>query len=271
MPNNLLKSSVLTGVVLFSTGCDKLLAALEGGGPSYCEALCDWAVPCGAEESSLSLEKMEAQCDEYTHDADPTCLDAEKGNLNAVENLALNECTEELGSMTCDDLTGKDATPPAECFLIGGLPDVPDLSDVTKIGSDTPYGTFNAARYAVMGTGDELCDDITEMMCEKFISCSPDYESGAELKDEAMDRCRSSLSSFTGSCKSEGLYAQEGPTDFNPTRYMAKECVASLDASDSMCDGAWASKAECLLAFTSTDGVSLTDELVEALLEYSGF
>ena len=80
-----------------------------------------------------------------------------------------------------------------------------DFSDPASIADVGAYATFNAARNAVLSTGAEMCDDITQELCSSFVACSPDYDSDAadELKDDAMDACLDNLSSFNSSCKSE--------------------------------------------------------------------
>ena len=75
MTNNLLKTSGMTGLVLFSmSGCkvlDKLVDALEGGPQtSYCEALCDWATECADGVSTLSKSEMQERCETATNNAD---------------------------------------------------------------------------------------------------------------------------------------------------------------------------------------------------------
>ena len=179
MPNNILKTSVLTGVVLFgATGCDKLLAALEGGPQtSYCESLCDWAVACADGESSLTTEEMASRCEEQTNATDSDCVEAEKGNLGPDEILILNECTDAVSEMECDQLTSAAGTPPLVTCVAGygGVSDASslDFSDPASIADVGAYATFNAARNAVLSTGAEMCDDITQALL-KHVACSPD-------------------------------------------------------------------------------------------------
>ena len=279
MPNNILKTSVLTGVVLFgATGCDKLLAALEGGPQtSYCESLCDWAVACADGESSLTTEEMASRCEEQTNATDSECAEAEKGNLGPDEILILNECTDAVSEMECDQLTSAAGTPPLVTCVAGygGVSDASslDFSDPASIADVGAYATFNAARNAVLSTGAEMCDDITQELCSSFVACSPDYDSDAadELKEDAMDACLDSLSSFNSSCKSEGLYDQALPIDFNPTRYAANKCIETLAGSESICEpSSWTGIAECAGAFVSLDGVDLTGALLSGLDAYLG-
>ena len=180
MPNNMLKMSVLTGTVLFgATGCDKLLNALAGGPQtSYCESLCDWAVSCADGESSLTTAEMAERCEEQTNAVDSECSEAEKGNLNPDEILILNECTDAVAEMDCDQLSSAAGTPPLVTCVAGygGVSDATslDFSDPASLADVGAYATFNAARNAVLSTGAEMCDDITQELCSSFVSCSPD-------------------------------------------------------------------------------------------------
>ena len=281
MPNNILKMSVLTGVVLVgATGCDKLLEALAGGPQtSYCESLCDWAVTCSLEagDNSLTEDEMASRCEEQTNAADSECAEAEKGNLGPDEILILNECTDAVKEMECDQLSSAAGTPPLLTCVAGygGVKDATDLdfSDPASVADVGAYATFNAARNAVLSTGAEMCDDITQQLCTSFVACSPDYDSDAadELKEDAMNSCLDSLSTFNDRCKSDGLYDQDLPIDFNPTRYAANSCLETLESSDSICSpSSWTGVGECGLAFVSLDGVDLTSVLFAGLEAYMG-
>ncbi len=284
MPKTMFRSSVLTGVVLAGgTGCsaiEKLVDALEGGPQvSYCESLCDWAVECAVEaESSISREEMEARCEEATNAADADCARAEAGDLNPDEILILNECTADVDEMTCDGLSGIEGRPPELSCIVayGGLSDASsiDWTDPTAIADVKAYATYNAARNAVLVTGGELCDEITEELCSSLVSCSPDYDSEAsdDLQELAMDSCMDALSGFNSGCKSKGLYDQDLPIDYNPARGWAQDCVDALAVSDSLCEpSSWTDIASCAGAFINPlDDVDMTAEILSAVTSYIG-
>jgi hypothetical protein len=265
MKNDLLNTGVLSGVMVLSLiGCDKLF----GPQTSYCEALCDWAVECAGDESALSVDEMMSRCAEATNDSDSVCKEAENGDLNPDDSLANGECVDDVATMGCGGLTGSETD-----VLAGRPPEVTCIGAYGALSSGDPegvYNTYNAARNAVLLTGGELCDDVTVGLCENLIGCVPDLGDDDDARDLAMDSCMDSMSSFTSSCKSDGLYDQDLPIDYNIPRGFAQSCVEALAASDSLCSpSSWIDIADCAGAFVDPlSGTSLIDSVMSGA---SGF
>ena len=271
----------LTAVLMVGTlgGCgaiDKLKDALDGEPQdSYCESLCDWAVSCAEGESSLSTEDMMADCLEATRATDPKCADAEAGDLAIDESLILTECTNAVDAMDCSGLTGSETDvgsgrpPETMCIAAyGGLEDASgiDFSDPTALADIGAYETYNEARNAVMKTGDELCDDVSQSICDALVGCAADTvdAEGSEGEELLMEQCLTAFEGFVGECKSTGLYDQSLPLDLNVTRWMADDCVAGMSEAGSCDFAAWMEQEECLAAFVSIDG---SDNLMSMVLD----
>jgi hypothetical protein len=252
MKKNILNTGLMGGMMALGlVGCDmidKIADALEGGPQtSYCESLCDWATDCASGESSLSEDEMMSRCSEATHELDSICKDAEKGNLGPDEILANNECVGDVDTMSCAGLTG------GEVEVMAGTPPLATCGGAYGLLASDPegvYHTYNAARNAVLVTGSELCQEITESLCDSLIGCVPGSEDTPEARELAMEQCMDTMNGFNSSCKSEGLYDQDLPIDYNIPRGFAKSCVEALDASDSLCEpGDWGDVLECAGAF----------------------
>ena len=276
MTNNLMKSGALTGVVLFSmSGCG-LLDKLTGVDKSYCESLCVWGVECAEGTSSLSADEMTERCMEATYDEDGKCKQADDGDLTPDENLLTNTCAEAVADMSCNGLTGSAEQtamghPPAlQCIVgYGGVDSVAEFNmddPVEALKDISAYKTYNAARNAILVTGDELCDDVSYELCSNLISCAPDFEDDEDYRADAVDACLEVVDAFTSKCKSEELYDQDLPFDINTARYFAKQCVEELESSDSLCSPAsWAGLANCAGAFINPlEGTDLTSEALDA-------
>ena len=134
------------------------------------------------------------------------------------------------------------------------------------------YHTYNAARNAVLVTGSELCQEITEGLCDSLISCVPGSDDTPDARALAMDTCMDAMNGFNSNCKSEGLYDQDLPIDYNIPRGFAKSCVEALDASDSLCEPAsWLGIAECAGAFVDPlSGTSLSDSVMSGAASFLG-
>ena len=260
------------------SGCeaiDKLKDALEGGPQtSYCEAVCDWAVTCADEDgtSSLTADEMMMECLDATRASDAACEDAENGDLSVDQSLILSECTDAVADMDCKGLTGS-ATEvtsgrPPELMCIagyGGVDDVSglDLSDPASLADVGAYQTYNDARNAVMKTGDEICDDVANSICDALVGCvanTADME-GSDEADALMEECTGVFGGFITSCKDKGLYDQTLPVDVNLTRWAADDCVAGFAEADACDVTAW--PLECAGAFVSIDG---SDDLTDLVL-----
>jgi hypothetical protein len=275
MKTNIMTTGLSSAMVLLSlTGCDKIadaaekIAAAVEGGPqtSYCESLCDWAVDCAGDETSLSADEMMSRCSDATHEVDEVCADAEAGTMEATDVLINNECVAKVEVMSCDGLVG------GKVDVIAGRP--PEATCIGAYGvlatgdPEDAYHTYNAARNAVLVTGDELCQDVTVGLCSGLIGCGPELSD--DLADEAMDRCMAAMSGFNDSCKTEGLYDQDLPIDYNINRGYAVSCVDALAESDSICSpSSWIDIASCAGAFVDPlSGTSLLDTLMGGASSY---
>ena len=267
-------------VVSNMVGCDafdKIKDALDGEPQtSYCEALCDWAVSCAEGESSLGPDEMMEACLEDTRASDSKCADAEAGELSIDKALILTECTNAVSEMECGGLTGSEtevgSARPPELMCIAGYggvddPSSIDFDDPTALADIGSYATFNAARNAVMKTGDELCDEVSWSICDSLIGCAAEATDteGTEAADAVMEECLGIFGDFTTQCKSNGLYDQTLPLDLNLTRWMADDCVEGL-ATVNSCDlTGW--PLDCAGAFVSVDG---GEDLYEVVLSAAG-
>ena len=261
------------------SGCkavDKLKDALDGEPQtSYCESLCDWAVDCAEGESSLSADEMMEACLEATRDSDPECANAERGGLSVEDSLTLTECTNAVEAMDCNGLTGSETQvtsgrpPDLQCsVLYGGFDGVDsiDFSEPESIPASLAdirtYETYNEARNAVMKTGDELCDDVSEGICDALVGCAADATDmeDTEAADLLMEQCLNAFNGFTTKCKENGLYDQTLPLDLNITRWNAEECVSGLAEADACDVPAWPEV--CVVSFTPLDGSDSLFDLV---------
>ncbi len=267
-------------------GCaaiDKLKDALEGGPQtSYCEAVCDWAVTCADEDgtSSLSADEMMTECLDATHATDSACADAESGDLSVDQSLILTECTNAVDAMDCSGLTGSSTDVgsgrPPEMMCIagyGGVDDVTglDFSDPTSLADVGAYETYNEARNAVMKTGDEVCDDVTQSICAALIGCAtaPTDMEGSDAEEFLLEQCNDAFDGFVSSCKEKGLYDQTLPVDLNLTRWAADDCVEGFAEADACEYTAW--PPECLGAFVSMDrSDDLSDLVLDAFATFLG-
>ncbi len=261
-------------------GCDafnKIKDALDGEPQtSYCEALCDWAVTCAEGESSLGPDEMMDACLSDTRASDPKCADAEAGELSVDKALILTECTNSVIAMECNGLTGSEtevgSARPPELMCIAGYggvddPSSIDFNDPAALADIDSYATFNAARNAVMKTGDELCDEVSWSICDSLIGCAAGM-TGTEGSDEVeavMEECQGIFGEFTSNCKDNGLYDQTLPLDLNLTRWMADDCVEGLATVDACDLTGW--PLDCAGAFVPVDG---GEDLYDVVLGAAG-
>ena len=270
-------AALLFGSLVGCDAIDKLKDALDGEPQtSYCEALCDWAVECAEGESSLSTDEMMEECLDATRATDSECANAEAGGLALDDSILLTECTNAVASMDCKGLTGSETEvgsgrpPEAMCIVgYGGIDSAAslDFTDPASLADIGAYETYNEARNAVMKTGDELCDDVSQSICDALVGCAADATGteDTEAADLLMEQCLTAFDGFVGECKSKGLYDQTLPLDLNVTRWMADDCVEGLAEADACDVDAWPEK--CLGAFTSVDG---SDNLLDLVYEAAG-
>ena len=198
---------------------------------SYCEALCDWAVTCGAAERTVDEAAERQECLDATRAVDASCADAEAGELNPADRAILDPCVaavdEAAAAGECSAFTGtidelKTGVTPTECAAQGA----------------DAQGTYDAARDAITETGDELCQRFTDTFCRRAEECVlGDF--GGQIPQAATDElgtpfdlCVQALDpAFTGECKSTALYAQEEDfTEANVPRQAARDCVTGFAA-----------------------------------------
>jgi hypothetical protein len=273
MRGNIWNTPVIAGLLVSGiVGCDaasKVKDALDGEPQtSYCESLCDWGVTCADGYSSLDAATMAERCDAATYESDTACDNADAGGLSVEESLALTECTEAVAEMDCSALTGD------ETAVLTGIPPVVCAAYNPDLGL---IDTYNAARNAVMQTGDELCDEVVSNICSNMVECliGDHADSLGDLGDDAetflMDQCTdTAFGAFVTECKDSGLYDQELPLDVNPNRFLVDMCIDGFGESDvNACNPAtW--PASCAGAFTPLDGASLFDLVASGSADFLG-
>ena len=245
-----------------------------GGGErltSYCEALCDWAVPCAAAEREVDEASLRQQCLDATHAIDSTCADAEAGDVNEADAAAINTCVdaieEEAAAGECGPWTGSydevaTATTPADCAGMGA-----DAQEV-----------FDAAQDGSAESNEELCTRMTHEYCVTLEECVLGEIYDGEIPEDLIkalggtpvELCESRLSGITDGCIADDLYApEESRTDINTTRQAARECLDAL--GELSCSQLISGDVPqvCSAAFTSAeDGVEFFGVLYELFTEF---
>ena len=237
--------------------CTLAMLSCKGEGEpttSYCEAMCDHVVSCAAAERTVDEDALREQCLTDTRAADPTCADAESGELGAIGREGLKGCISAIqASMDageCDDITGriddlKQGTAPTECATTG--------SNVQAV--------YTAARDAVVETNADLCQRFTDTFCGRFDECLI-----ADLGDiptavtdqlgTPFELCVSNLDFQTQTCVNDSLYGEEESLqDVNLTRQAARECLRdfSVITCDALLAGDMQESPECGGAFASAE------------------
>ncbi len=223
---------------------------------SYCEALCDWAVPCHEADRDIDADQRYADCLAATEAQDDSCAKASSGEINAATRKLLETCVSaieaEASAGTCDPFTGriddiKQGTTPKDCVSQG--------ADAQK--------TFEAARGATAETSDELCDRFTADFCGKTADCiTADL---GEIPDSVVtamggtpyELCVQRLDPvYTSECKADALY--ENPADVldepNVPREAARECLRDFSVME--CDAVFSGSGmdpECAGSFSDND------------------
>lgn len=252
-----------------------LLAACSGKNPlesdpqtSYCEAVCQDAADCAAAERGADAAALYEECLAATHAVDSSCEEAESGGLDPASSEALSACTDAVeGDASCDDYTGsyteqESGTPPAEC---------------ASQGTDA-NGVYDAAQESTEETNDELCERFTDTFCEQLTGCIAEtlgdgYQAAVDaIGVEPVERCTTSVSSQTESCKADELYAPgESATDPNTAREGARECLTDFAALT--CEQLYAGDlpATCAAAFTDTEtATAFATAIAGVATEYTG-
>ncbi len=253
-----LSSSSLVALCLVGslTACKALKDALKTGATeSYCESLCDWAVDCAITERPWEDEgEMAANCLDATHDANGDCSSAEDGSIGPDGRVLLSTCIDGVDALTCDKIAGDltdmspgDFVPPVKCLPI-------------ETGT-TQSNTYNAARGAVMESGDALCERVEESFCDLITDCVIDKGAPADKRNDINDKCSEYIfDSITSDCTDTNKYAAE-LLDINLDREAARKCVAGLE-EESTCSIISAGFLTSTTGAACAVGVSGIDDLV---------
>lgn len=220
---------------------------------SYCEALCDWAVPChGAERTVDEAAALDA-CLSATRASDDSCAKAEDGSIDPASKKLLDTCVAAVDAAAsggeCDPFTGsidelKTGTPPAECL---------------GQGADA-VATFEAARDATVETGDELCQRFTDTFCQRTEDCILGDFAGdipaeviTAMGGTPFELCVQRMDPvYTSDCKSEQTFLPEASLDdVNTQRQSARECLR--DFSTITCEDLFAGNLSEVCAGSFTD------------------
>ncbi len=248
--------------------------ACKGAGEpttSYCEAMCDHVVSCAAAERTVDETALRDQCLTDTRAADPSCEEAESGELGAVGREALKGCVSALqdaeAAGECDGITGriddlKTGTAPTECASTG--------TNVQEV--------YTAARDAVTETNEELCQRFTDTFCGRLDECViSDLGTIPQAVTDALgtpfEVCVAKLDVQTQSCATNGLYsAEESLDDVNTSRQAARECLRdfAVITCDSLMAGDMQESPECAGSFASAeDTASFGLALLETATEFA--
>jgi hypothetical protein len=228
-------------------------------------------VSCAATERSVDEAALKDQCLADTRAADPSCAEAESGELGAVGREALKGCVSALQDATdageCDDVTGriddlKVGTAPKECATTG--------TNVQEV--------YTAARDAVTETGDELCQRFTDTFCGRLDECviadlGTIPQAVTDELGTPFEVCVAKLDVQTQSCTTNELYgAEESLQDVNVARQAARECLRdfAIITCDALLAGDMQESPECAGSFASAeDTASFGLALLETFTAFS--
>jgi len=239
---------------------------------SYCESLCDWAVSCASDERSVDVDALTQSCLDSTRASDPSCEKAESGSMNPASLKLLQGCVKDIDAKSdsgdCNGFTG-----PIDDQKVGA----PPLSCASQTGDYV--STYNEARDATKETNEELCNRVTDTMCQRVSDCVLGDFAGEipksvtdALGGTPYDLCVQRLDPvITQKCISNDLYSPESSfSDLNIARQGARECMR--DFSDVSCDALIANppslnSATCAAMFSSPDDLV---KVGQALVGLSG-
>jgi len=243
---------------------------------SYCESLCDWAVGCASAERSVDAAELTQSCLDATEASDPGCAKAESGTLNPASAKLLQGCVTDVDAKAsdsdCNGFTGsiedqKVGAPPVSCASQG----------------DNYIPTYNDARDATKETNEELCNRVTQTMCQRVNDCV-EQDFGGTIPQAVIDQvgspydlCVQQLDSvITQKCITNDLYAPETSfDDVNIAREGARSCMKNF--SDVSCDSLISTTptlddATCATMFSSPDDLlQVGKALVDLSDQYSAY
>jgi hypothetical protein len=255
-----------------------LLLSCSGGtnplenGPqtSYCEAVCEWAVTCAAEERTISEDDETWACLTAARAADPACADAESGEIDVASSEVLAGCTDAVAA----NVAAGECTPFDPAYE--QVPQIPP----TECATEDPDGEIlDEARDATAETNAELCDRFSTGVCDAAASCiettlgSEAYDAVVQaLGKDASQMCQETeaVSGHTEECASSDLYvAQDNTTDYNTARAAARDCLEAVVTAT--CDDILAGNLPetCAGAFSTTDDLtSFGSALLDVATQY---
>jgi hypothetical protein len=257
-------------------GCDKVSDVTDNIGAdvesSYCEALCDWAVACAAEEREVDEAALRQQCLDATHAADSSCAEAEAGELSETDAIAVNTCVDaieaEQAAGECGAWTGS-----YDELATSAMP-----ADCAGLGAEA-QDTFEAAQQGASESNDELCTRMTHEYCLTLEECLLGEIYDGEIPQEVLDLlggtpvqlCETRLDGITSGCIEDNLYApEESRADLNTARQAARECLEGL--AEMSCSDLWSGDVPkvCSAAFSSAeDGLEFFGALFDLFTEFS--
>jgi hypothetical protein len=235
--NRTLITGLTLTLALIGCGGDK------GKGPSYCEALCDWATECAVETYGVDPETTLADCLAATEAAAGSC----GSDPSIAEEKLLTECTDAVAeaqsSGDCSGFTGTEAevtasAAPADC--------------ATQDGYDAGY---TAAQDSVIPDNAEMCEAFYGDFCEKLegcISSTTGYDP-ATLDTTPADVCNTALSGRVDECISGNTFER---SETNTQRAAATECIGDLN--DATCEDIFSGNipAVCAGAFVDANAAA---------------
>jgi len=245
---------------------------------SYCEALCDWAVGCANGERPVDADALTESCLDSARSSDASCEKAESGSMNPASIKLLQGCVNDIDAKAsagdCNGFTG-----PIEDLKVGA----PPLSCASQAGDYV--STYNDARDATKETNEELCNRVTDTMCQRVSDCVLGDFAGDipksvtdALGGTPYDLCVKQLDPvITQKCISGDMYEPESSFDnVNIAREGARSCMKNF--SNVSCDSLISKTptlddATCAAMFSSPDdllkvGKALVD-LSDAFSQYA--
>lgn len=250
--NTTLRTMILSASAAIGlSACDAAKDALSAGPQtSYCEAICDWAVECSGDDSTLD------ECLDATRAANDNCAAAEGGDLDPANSKLVEDCVATVEADSCDGLTGSvedqgAATPSSEC--------------IASEGPTVALDAYNDARTSQQAAGDDFCEDLGGSICANVVDCLIGDFDVDEATDALQAACEASaVTALVSTCQDVDLEPGYG-ADANVNRMSANVCAQGVSGLADSCDvfsgEAW--PAEC--AAVVVEASALPDLIVNLL------